>query len=275
MTSRATSTERQASVGGWALAVLGPIAVAALLVPLRDELVSTNLALILVVVVVLAAVAGGRAPGAVAAVTAALSYDFFLTRPYLSLSIDSADDVETTLILLAIGLIVGQLVTVARRSRSAASRGADEVARLHRVAELAAGGCGLDDLADAVCRELTGLLDLRSCRFERPPHGPPLPRLERGGAVVGGQRRMVGDEFALPEEGVELPVLGRGQQYGRLVLAPAPGTSASIEERVVAVALSDQLGAAIAADWRQQRDGAEQRGADGPVVEGPVVEGEK
>jgi hypothetical protein len=52
------TTERQAAVAGWTLAVFGPIAVAALLVPFRDDLVGTNLALILVVVVVLAAIAG-------------------------------------------------------------------------------------------------------------------------------------------------------------------------------------------------------------------------
>jgi hypothetical protein len=246
MGSDVSSTEQQASVGGWTLAVLGPIAVGAVLVPLRDELVSTNLALILVVVVVLAAIAGGRGPGAVAAVIAALSYDFFLTRPYLSLTIDSADDVETTIILLAIGLIVGQLVTITRRSRTAASRGADEVARLHRVAEQAAGGASLADLVAAVEAELTGLLALERCTFERPPHGPPLPRLERGGAVVGGARHVVGGEFVLPADGVELPVLGRGTQYGRLVLVPKAGHGVSLEERVVAVALSDQLGAALA-----------------------------
>jgi len=257
MAPRVTSIERQASVAGWAIAVFGPIAVGALLVSMRDELVSTNLALILVVVVVLAAVAGGRGPGAVAAVTAAVSYDFFLTRPYLSLSIDSADDVETTLILLAIGLIVGQLVTVARRSRSAANRGADEVTRLHRVAELAAAGTAVDDLVDTVESELTALLELDACTFELAPHGAPLPRLERGGAVVGGSRRLVGDEFALPAEGVELPVLGRGRQYGRLVLEPRPGVGASLEERIVAVALSDQLGAALAAEADVVVDGNE------------------
>ena len=34
-----------------------------------------------------------RGAGALAAVISAVSYDFFLTKPYLSLNIDSADDV--------------------------------------------------------------------------------------------------------------------------------------------------------------------------------------
>lgn len=234
---------------GYVIAGIGPVAVAAALVPLRDELVSTNLALILVVVVVLATMAGGRGPGLLAAVVTTMSYDFFLTRPYLSLTIDSADDIETSLILLVIGLLVGQMVVSARRNRQAAVRGADEVERLHRVAEQAASGAPLDELVRSIEAELTGLLTLRACRFERPPFGSTLPRLEPSGVITGvHSRRFAGEEFTLPAEGVELIVLGRGRELGRFVLTPDPNEGASLEERVVAVALSDQLGAALASE---------------------------
>ena len=49
----------------------------------------------------------------------------------------------------------------------------------------------------------------------------------------------------LPKEGIALPVLGRGEEVGRFVLEPTPGVGASLEERVVAVALADQVGAAL------------------------------
>ena len=151
------------------VAILGPIAVAALLVPLRDELVPTNLALILVVVVVLAAVAGGRASGAAAAVVAALSYDFFLTEPYLSLHIESADDIETALILLAIGLIVGQLVVVVRRGRGAVRprRGRDRRAApcLRRRGD----GSDIDELTRTVEQAVRDVLGLEACWFEPRP----------------------------------------------------------------------------------------------------------
>ena len=94
-----------------ALGGAAPIVVAAALVALRDHLLNANVALVLVLVVVLAAVGGGRSAGAVAAVSAALSFNFFHTVPYLTLEIDSADDVETTLLLLAVGLAVGQLAS--------------------------------------------------------------------------------------------------------------------------------------------------------------------
>jgi hypothetical protein len=255
--------EHQESVAGWSIAIVGPIAVAALLVPLRDELVSTNLALILVVVVVLAAIAGGRGPGLAAAIVAALSYDFFLTRPYLSLHIDSADDVETAVILLVIGLIVGQLVVAFRRGRGAAARGAEEVAALHRVGELVAQGTPLPELTAACEEELTSLLDLESCRYEAGTDATAsadLPRLEHGGAVVGGRRRLIGRDFALPEEGVVLPVLGNGRELGRLVMFPSAMASASVEERLVAVALSDLLGAALVNATEPERGTERQTG---------------
>jgi K+-sensing histidine kinase KdpD len=246
--------ESDTAAAGFALAGLAPIAVAAALVAVRDEFDAANLALVLVVVVVLAAMLGGRPAGAMAAVVSALSFDFFLTKPYLTLQIDSADDIETMLILLAIGLLVGELVTRARRAQGRAARGADEVARIHRVAELAAGGAEVEDVVLAVEAELTGLLDLSECRFDTETSAVALPILERNGAVAGAgtTRRFVGGEFALPGDGIQLPVLGRGHQVGRLVLVPSPRSGASLEERVVAVALSDQLGAAIAAAGTQE-----------------------
>ncbi len=232
----------------FAVAGLLPVIVGAALVAVRGDIDSANLALVMVLPVVAAAAVGGRAVGAFAAVIATISFDFFLTRPYLSLTIDSSDDVETTITLLLIGLAVGQVAVIARRARHAARRGAEDVARLHRVAELAASTTEPDDLMLSIEAELTGMLHLRECRFELDPSDPPLPQLERNGVITGVKiHYFVGRDFALPPEGVELPVLGRGREFGRLLLIPEPGHPASLEERVVAVALSDQLGAVLAA----------------------------
>jgi Domain of unknown function (DUF4118) len=240
--------ESDLTLPAYVIGGIGPIAVAALLVPLRQELDNTNLALALVVVVVVAALAGGRGAGALAAIVSAMSYDFFLTKPYLSLSIDHADDVETTIFLLVIGLLVGEIVVRFRRTQRRAERGSSSIAQLHRVAELAAGGASVGELTRAVEQELMGLLDLRDCFFEPVPVGHPLPRLERNGSITGvTAHRFTGDEFALPAE-IELPVLGRGHQLGRFVLVSDPSAGASLEERTVAVALSDQLGSVLAGD---------------------------
>jgi len=243
---RSESTDAR-EVFDYALAGLAPVFVGAALVGVRGELVGANLALILVLVIVGAAAVGGRGPAMVAAIMAAVSFDFFLTRPYLSLKIDSANDVETTVILLLIGLVVGQVAVQARRSNREARRSSGDIARLHRVAEQVANGASPQAVASSVCAELAAMLRLQDCRFEAPPTGDPLPRMGRNGAVAITVHRFVDGEFALPAEGVELPVLGYGRELGRLVLIPDPDIGIPTDECIVAVALADQLGAALTA----------------------------
>jgi hypothetical protein len=233
---------------GLAIAAFGPILVAGLLVPFRDDLASANVVLVFVLVVVFGAAVGTRWSGALSAVVAAMSYDFFFTRPYQSLKIDNANDVETTLLLLAIGLIVAELVAFTRRHRAhAASRG-DEIEMLRRTAALVASGADADDVRDTVRDELVALLSLVECRYETAPCTSTLPRIERTGAVEGEHRRWLGGEFTLPGLGAEIPVAARGRTYGRFVLVPNLSMGVSIEERIVAVALVDQLGAALAVE---------------------------
>jgi hypothetical protein len=233
---------------GLAVAAFGPLLVSGILVPFRDDLAAANIVLVFVLVVVLAATVGTRVSGAVAAVVSAMSYDFFFTKPYQSLKIDRSDDIQTTVLLLVIGLLVAEIVTFSRRHRRASEQRGDEITRLHRVAELVASNTEAEDVVLSVQAELIGLLSLRDCRFETAPFTSELPTLERNGSIAGDHRHWIGGEYSLPEQGAQIPVLGRGHIYGRLVLVPDLDVGVSIEERIVAVALSDQLGAAFAAD---------------------------
>jgi K+-sensing histidine kinase KdpD len=239
-------SRRLESAIGIALGGVLPILVACVLVPLRDDVSSANIALALVVTVVAAAAVGGRSAGAIAAVVSALSFDFFHTIPYLSLTIDSQDDVETTLLLLVVGLIVGTVAGQAIDARRSVRAGRHEIQRLHRIAEMVAAGEDAAPIIAATQIELTELLDLQSCRFESSPFPTVLPHLERNGTIANQREyRMTPTGFALPADGVELAVLARGQLVGRFVLVPTPGAGASLEERVVAVALADQVGGAL------------------------------
>jgi hypothetical protein len=244
-----SSTPRRSGDGSGAITLaaagLIPIAAAALLVAARDEVESGNLALLLVLTVVIGAVIGGWAGGLVSAVTAVLAYDFFLTEPYLSMGIDDGDDREAAVVLFVVGLAVGALVTLVRRDRRAVTRARDEISRLHRVAELVVSGAGADDLVRAVENELEALLELEDCTYETPPFGSSFARLERNGGIDPPAGRLVGAEAALPADGVELAVVGGGRTLGRFVLEPRPGMIVALDRRVVAVALADQLGAAL------------------------------
>jgi hypothetical protein len=242
---------RRTEVAGTTWIVLGfgglaPIAVGALLVPLRDEIDNTNLALILVLVVVVVAILGGRAAGALAAVTSTMAFDFFLTSPYLSARIDSADDLETALILLAVGLLVGEVAARGRRARRDHEVAAQAVLRVHRVADEIAHDEPLASVLESVQRELTDLLGLWDCWLELRPFSWVIPRMDRGGTVEGDEHHWLDAGFVLPRDGVELPVVERGREVARLVLLGDPEVGVTLEERVVAVALADQLGIAVA-----------------------------
>ncbi len=238
--------DRANALVGVAVGALGPIVVALILVPVRTELDNANLALILVLVVVIAAIIGGRRAGATAAIVATLSFDFFLTQPYLSLKIETSDDLETALILLGVGLLVGAVASRGRRSERERERAADAIARVHRVADQIARGASIDEVVDSVTHELRTLLALQDCWLEFPPFVYVMPRLERGGSIEGSEHHWFGGGVALAEDGVELAVLERGLPIARIVLIGDPEHSVTIEERVVAVALSDQLGVALA-----------------------------
>jgi hypothetical protein len=233
---------------GIAVAGFGPLLAAALLVPLRDDLASANAILVFVIVVVAASAVGGWVSGVVAAVVSTLAFDFFLTTPYLSFSIDHSGDVVTAVLLAVIGLIVVVLVAGVRRSRNATEAARTETNRLQRIAALIAGDAEVEDVILSVEAELLGLLSLRDCRFEVPPFDGQLPRIDRTGSVAGGRRRWVAGELSLPADGAEIPVVGRGQTFGRVVLIGDWDVGVSIEQCAIAVSLANQLGAALASE---------------------------
>lgn len=239
---------------GLAFGALAPVVVALVLVPFRRELDNANLALILVLTVVVAALLGGRGAGALAAIMATLSFDFFLVRPYLSMDIETSDDIETVLILLGVGLLVGEMASRGRRSQRGRERAAEAIARVHRVADEVAQGTPIDDVVGSVTRELRSLLSLHDCWLEFRPFVYVMPCLERGGTINQPEHRYFEGGIALSEDGTELAVLEQGQQVARLVLIGNPEVAVTIEERVVAVALADQLGTALALAGPTERE---------------------
>jgi hypothetical protein len=241
MSDRSVKTLIGAAVGS-----LGALFTAAALVGVRGDIQNANVALVLVLWVLVGAVTGGRASAVISAIVAAIAFDFFHTKPYNSLKISDGNDVLTTVLLLAVGLAVAEIAIRAQRSHAQHQDEQRQLQRMHRIAGLAAGGEGVDDLLLAVTAELIETLELENAWFERPPFTAGLPRIERSGVIEAKEHRYANGEFELPREGVALPVVGAGQTVGRFVLIPTPGVGVSKERRLSAVALADQVGAALA-----------------------------
>ena len=228
-------------------ALVAPLAVSAILLPFRVSWSNTNVALLLVVVVVGVAAIGNRVAGALAAVWSAACFDFFFTLPYYRFTIRSSDDVTTAVLLLVTGLAVSQLAARARKLKIVAITDEGYLAQLHHTAALAQTARSPDTVVDHVKEQLIGLLDLEGSRFE---YGSLLghpPRLEPDGTIVTGHTRWDVEHHGLPGEEIELRTFGNGQYYGRFMLTPKPGAKPSLQARLVAVTLADQVGRSFSA----------------------------
>ena len=130
-----------------------------------------------------------------------------------------------------------------------------------------ADGVEAEDVLRSVEAELLGLLSLQDCRFEQPPFVSSIPRMERNGTIEGGRRRFIGGQFTLPGEGVEIPVFVRVTTSGVSCWCPTGTSALLLEERVVAIALVDLVGAAFAAEPTRVRQVRRDRHRDliGPL----------
>ncbi len=233
-------------------AVAGPIVTALALTPGRGHLDTADDALVLVVVIVAVAGTGRRLAAALAALTSALSFDFFLTRPYGSFRITRQQDLITELLLLVVGLAIGELAARGRTHRVAASERTDQLALLRSVTELAASGHDSRLVIDAALVGLQKVLSLRDCHFTRHNPGQIAARITPKGELTIGGEVWATHDLGLPTRRVDLPVRGSGWLLGHFLLTPTPGRSVSHQQLLVAVAIADQVGAALAADQPAQ-----------------------
>jgi K+-sensing histidine kinase KdpD len=237
--------EHQALIAiGAALVV--PAAVAALLTQWRESIDSATVAVVLAGTVVAVATSGRRLAATLAAISAAVWFDYFHTLPYGSFTIRQQDEAVTAAALLFVGLVAASIQTRSLRHRDQAEAGSNEIARIGAVTDLVASGKPVDEIIAIVQTELTDLLYLRGCRYEKHESAEMMACIERTGDVTVGRLRWRADTQGLPGPSVELPVFAQGRFGGRFVLDPTPGVPISFERRIVAVALADQVGASLA-----------------------------
>jgi K+-sensing histidine kinase KdpD len=226
----------------WLLVVGVPVVAGVALLPLRDHARNTNIALLLALVTVGISVLGGLAPGAVAGLATALTYNALFTRPYWSLRINDADDVETVLLLVLIGAAVGALVSWGRRQQREAARQEASARRLRRQAELTSGSETTGRLLQQAREELCDLLHVQTCLYEPGPPGGDVAVFTHTGVTVPG-------DSASTRPWVAVPVRRSGRIVGHfLIEIPAPirgPTAFTTEGRQSALALADHIGVVL------------------------------
>jgi hypothetical protein len=226
-------------------AIVGPAAASTVLLPARDHLDNTNVALILVVVVVSLGATGRRSAGYVAALSSGVWFDFFFTRPYQRFSIDDRSDLVTLVLLLMVGAAVTELAVWGRGQAAAAERRRVQLASIEAAAAVGAIGGSAGAVIKQVSDQLVATLGLRGCRFQFGVAGFGNPaRLGRDGQITVGGRPWEAADLPAERE-IELLVERGGRLHGRYLMTAAPGTHPPLSDRRLAVTLADQVGAAL------------------------------
>jgi K+-sensing histidine kinase KdpD len=222
-----------------------PLGAAALMVPFRDSFADAAASLVLIAVVAVVAIAGTRLAGYVAAASAALWFDFFLTRPYEQIAITHRQDIEIAVSLFVVGVLVTELAARSRRNFEVGKEESDYVSLLYEVSELASSGASFDDVVSGVSAHLVNLLHLRDCTFQSGPLFEPMTAIDHDGSVHLGWVNWPVQQWGLPGRQIALLVYSAGRVVGRFVLTPTTAEPVSLRRRLVAVALADQVGSSM------------------------------
>jgi K+-sensing histidine kinase KdpD len=224
-------------------AIFLPLGVAALMVPFRASFADAAAALVLVAVITLVATVGSRPAGYVAALSASFWFDFFLTRPYDQVVITHRTDIEITVSLFVVGVVITELAARSRQHHRRADEESSYVELFYQVAEDVATGRPTHEVIERVRAALVELLRLRDCRYDTATPITPINQIHRDGRVTLGNVEWPVETFGLPGRQIALAVMARGEVIGRFVVVPTPGEGISLQRRLVAVALADQVGA--------------------------------
>lgn len=242
-----------------------PLAVCLVVSRFPTALTRTDAALVLVLLVLAAASTGLRGPGLVAALAAAVGYDFFLTRPFLDLAIVDRSDVETTVLLLVIGVVVTELALWGRRQQDRGSRQYGYLVGVLDTAAALADDTPAPVMAERVAARIAEVLGADRCRYsaEVPADRPVLG--SDGVVRSSGQALDVSRDGLPTDDEIVLPA---GAEGCFLITAATHVRKPGLDERRVAVALAEQAGAALVHDRIGRRGSAGSVASDGMVGSG-------
>lgn len=232
-----------------ALAVVLPLAWCAAARGLAAHLTTASAALVLVLIVVAAAATGDRWAGIVAALSGAAWFDFFLTVPVHTFSIDDANDIEVAVLLVLVGVAVTEIALWGRRQQASSSVKAGYLAGVTSTSQIIASQLSATELVEHVRSTIIELLDLDDCHFmEGSTADADVAVLQPDGSVTLHDKGIRVERDGLPTM-VEtvLPVRHHGTELGRFVMISATQiTRPVLESRQIAVLLANAVGADFA-----------------------------
>jgi two-component system sensor histidine kinase KdpD len=127
-------------------ATLACVAVTLLSMPLAARFDRSNIVAIFILTVVLVAVRFGRGAAALAAVLSVCAFDFFFVPPRFSFAVSDVQYILTFIIMLAVGLITGQLTAGLRFQARVAGHREERAGSLYEIARDLSGAVQIDQV---------------------------------------------------------------------------------------------------------------------------------
>jgi two-component system sensor histidine kinase KdpD len=209
---------------GGALALIALVVLC--LLPLRDDLDTGTVALLLLIPPVVAA-SGGARLGIGAAVASGFAFSFFFTRPYESFRIETDASIAALLVYVCVALLFAVLAARLREARALATRRARNASLLGSVAVEMIRQDRLEPPLRSALHDLVEALELRGAYLEIVNELGERVELESGDASKA--RALVPDgassTVVLRERAGSalVPVAAGDTSYGYLSIDPGPG----------------------------------------------------
>ncbi|MCG5262585.1 sensor histidine kinase KdpD [Cupriavidus gilardii] len=150
----------------------GASALSALATPWFDVV---NIAMLFLAAVMGVALRHGRGPAALASVLSVAAFDFFFVPPRLSFAVTDVQYLLTFVVLLSVGLVIGQLTAGLREQAQLAVRRETDARTLYELARELSSALTLDQIVPIGSRFLRAAFDANSAFFLTSPDGKLLP----------------------------------------------------------------------------------------------------
>ncbi|WP_064572561.1 sensor histidine kinase [Cupriavidus gilardii] len=150
----------------------GASALSALATPWFDVV---NIAMLFLAAVMGVALRHGRGPAALASVLSVAAFDFFFVPPRLSFAVTDVQYLLTFVVLLSVGLVIGQLTAGLREQAQVAVQRETDARTLYELARELSSALTLDQIVPIGSRFLRAAFDANSAFFLTSSDGKLLP----------------------------------------------------------------------------------------------------
>ena len=241
---------------------VGPLTAIALgvaLIPLRDFTAASNFTFAFLALTIVVGELGGRGPALATALVSAMSLDFFLTAPFMTLAIHGRDDTIAFVGLALCGLLAASLGSPRRERlairrqlgvlQGAVRRGAYSGPAEPRLQEITGAALTAFPLAAIAVRDPADRLLASSGDRARTARVP--ERVDESEELRAAATRWDWHERGtpLPDDGLRVPLVSAGRKLGWLDLW-GDGRAAGPDARRALVAIATALGMLIDAQLR-------------------------